>query len=583
MIKWMLPLLIFAFSPPLMAKKKKNDTRLISAKKFKKLSKKEQRGYYKGALRIVVEMDSFKRLGQYGQYTPASPSIFDLFSPSAVAADCNPKNCIIGGVVILRASTGARCYCPTKRRREGCEGMSDPFRCDKQIFAGLCVSRTPLNNLSERCYDEYIKSGKLDQLDFNDYNALQARLHKIMKEECKGGLYTQEEGCFFIKKQIGNLNERLDKGQFKRGQPARPPAPSADNCAPNLVPLHWHNSERAHSLFSRCHPKHSHFIFTNQYTEDNDSEPVMIDMRNGEVTRFPLGSADMVKGKSPDSKREIAGYGMDVTPSPSGNLAYITTYIDGEPQLGIFDISNPKSPKNIGSAAGSGVSYDYPSPAVVNGQEKILYRGEKGIYIMDVNQGSERAKVGNAYKLCPELSSQAELDRPIIARDGSMMGVAVGEQMQIVRINWSLVNHLNKSIPCQIMNIPHPNERKDSYSQIPTSGGKVSFSPDNKKIAFHADAIDNLGREVETDRGYNSYVMDLETGKLDQLTNTKNAQQTASFPDFCSNNTVLTRFNDDNTESALFQVRRHYSGGVDAQVASSDCNNSGRRPAEGTQ
>src|SRR5690606_17112507 len=67
------------------------------------------------------------------------------------AAFAESTQCIIGGNVLTAVTSGKHAVCPTTTRK--CEGHSDGFECG-DIFGKTCISRTPISNLSERCFNE---------------------------------------------------------------------------------------------------------------------------------------------------------------------------------------------------------------------------------------------------------------------------------------------------------------------------------------------------------------------------------------------------------------------------------------------
>jgi WD40 repeat protein len=275
-----------------------------------------------------------------------------------------------------------------------------------------------------------------------------------------------------------------------------------------------------HVYFTRCHPTLP-LAFSNQSSDENP-QPIMINMKTGEKTPFSIPK---------DHSAE------DMVPSPDGKFLYVdlTDKIANKSKLGIYEIKEGKIVEKKIIEIENGGSYGYPSPAIREGKQMILgrrfsTRDRKTKPFLDtVDEKSGILKQG--IELCSEHGLETlnyDADRPYISPDGEYFANAINNEMHVMKIRWDKVTPDSTTVPCDVVR------------KLPESASKVSFSPDNKKIAFHASEKEFLGRGIPDAYDPQSYLMDLESGETVLLS--KPAKDTTSeFPYFCGDQGIIVR------------------------------------------
>jgi len=321
-----------------------------------------------------------------------------------------------------------------------------------------------------------------------------------------------------------------------------------------------------HTLFVRCHPT-KNLVFSNEVGADGVTKPVMINMDTGESSRF-YEDRPTHQGQTARQDRVVLVNtdGLDASPSPSGNLVYVHLIKDGQPHLGVFRIGDDNKLALLTEKAdATGFSFDYPSPVYRQGQEMVLHRSRNGLFLSNVNVSGNDVTVQRGRQICGNLLGNHDADQPYISGDGKFLGAVHNGRMTIMELDWSRATA--SGVPCRVKR------------RLPDGAGKISFSSDGSRVAFHADGLNNLGRGVPVTNKFNSYVMNMHTGATVPLTDI-GAREHSEFPAFCGGNKVVTRVADERpTANTRFRIL------VAPSVAQIDAYASGRcrqSPAPGT-
>jgi hypothetical protein len=298
------------------------------------------------------------------------------------------------------------------------------------------------------------------------------------------------------------------------------------------------SDKNLHVYFTRCHPTLP-LAFSNQsLLDDNKMEylnPAMINMKTGKVTQFKIP-----KGYTAE----------DMVPTPDGKFLLVdlsNSEMKNAHNLGMYSLDNgtivQKSLINVKDFT----DYSYPSPAIRDGKYMILARRyspedkKRKPFLDIIDEKNNVLKEG--VELCPELSlrSDIHLDRPYVSPDGTFFANAINNTMTIMKINWAKISADNRSVPCE------------KVAELTQSAGKVSFSPDNKKIVFHAAPKDYLGNNTVEEYFTQSFMMDLTTGETVPLTEVEKDKR-SEFPYFCGNQGIIVREAYDNGEQSVFKL-----------------------------
>lgn len=106
--------------------------------------------------------------------------------------------CIIGGANIWSVRSGKKYVCPTTGR--SCDGKSDSFRCGA-IFSEACISRTPISDLSERCY----KESSAKALKKDEYEHIVSVMAPDFEALCSGKTVTNRDGCRTLANKMNDI------------------------------------------------------------------------------------------------------------------------------------------------------------------------------------------------------------------------------------------------------------------------------------------------------------------------------------------------------------------------------------------
>lgn len=188
----------FFLLPNADAKRKSNKIKLLSVKKFYKLSKPQQKSYVAKIQKIVVLMEKRARVKSpklYSQNSNTYQHLMNYIIEPAYAA----RLCAIGG--IFRTPRGGKC--PTFGR--SC-GEGDTFKCGS-VFGQVCVSRTPIADISDRCFAEAQTNPEAINAAVNGYAKVKDLVTKLMNENCEASKDPSNPmGCDVIQAQLNSLN-----------------------------------------------------------------------------------------------------------------------------------------------------------------------------------------------------------------------------------------------------------------------------------------------------------------------------------------------------------------------------------------
>lgn len=190
----------------------------LSPSAYARLDKKTQKLYVDKLRKSWI---SFEK--KYPLPTDKKSSLIDLLIDSAYAED---HPCIIGGntLVAVKASNG-RYLCPTTGRK--CEGVTDGFKCG-DIFGGVCISRTPIASLSERCYQ-----GSTEISDKAEYERMVRAMAGSLDTLC--GSSKPSHGCQYLALKMNEATSEMniklaELDRYNQRNPSRSPG---DNSSSN--------------------------------------------------------------------------------------------------------------------------------------------------------------------------------------------------------------------------------------------------------------------------------------------------------------------------------------------------------------
>lgn len=282
---------------------------------------------------------------------------------------------------------------------------------------------------------------------------------------------------------------------------------------------------RPHSYFVRCHPKLP-LGFSNENQPDGSNPimtPVIINLKTGLNEKLKLQPGESAE---------------DLTPTPDGK--FLVTQITGNKlnALGLYKIDDAGNLERVGLLKSQNEkteqSYFYPSTAIRNNEYLVAVRtmylkeGEKrplsGIFINKIINDSGTFKTEIDTQVCSNID---EFDRPYLSLDASFIGGAAKGEMGIYRVDWQ--KRQGNKVPCTLVR------------KLPSTAGKVSFSPSNRYVVFHADELSFLGRTKSQDDSLTqSYLHDIQTGQLTKISEDRKGMA-SEFPYFCSEEQILMR------------------------------------------
>lgn len=181
---------------------------------------------------VQAEIVMFER--EYNRKIRFADAGFSLFPEAYADAE---GTCSVGGVV-RRLVNGK---CPTYGR--SCGRKTDSFRCGK-IYGGICVSRLPIETLSQRCHE----NAKSD-LSYSDYVNLKQSLEPELEQACSSQR-TGQQGCGYLKSRLADLNRKFTP----EPTPAPPPPGPASNDKYSVVREgDTCKSDRDQGAYGTCH------------------------------------------------------------------------------------------------------------------------------------------------------------------------------------------------------------------------------------------------------------------------------------------------------------------------------------------
>lgn len=283
-------------------------------------------------------------------------------------------------------------------------------------------------------------------------------------------------------------------------------------------------SNRPHSYFTRCHPKLPLGFSNEIQTNGTTMTPVVINLETAEKKYLEL---------SPGESAE------DLTPTPDGK--FLVAQIRGKNSLdalGLFKIDDNGRIERVGLLKSDeekiSQNYFYPSTAIRNNQYLVAVRtmykkeGHKnvsdGIFINKIMIGNGKFKTESDTQICSNLE---EFDRPYLSQDASFVGGAAKGEMGIYRIDWE--KRQGREVPCTLVR------------KLPHTAGKVSFSPSNRLVVFHADELNFLGQtNPNKDSLTQTYLLNVQTGQMSKISEDRKGMG-SEYPYFCQEGQVLMR------------------------------------------
>ncbi len=181
-----LVLLVFGLVSTQVFAKNKQTFEVLSPFSYSKLDKKSQKKYTKKIQSVWMNFEK-----KYKVPRSKKSAFLSLLIESAYADD---QKCIIGGSVLTAGNSGGRTFCPTTNRP--CSGQDDGFECG-DIFGKVCISRTPISNLSQRCFNAS------QALSTEEYQLAVQALETDFNALCSGTIASvTKDGCNYLAKKL---------------------------------------------------------------------------------------------------------------------------------------------------------------------------------------------------------------------------------------------------------------------------------------------------------------------------------------------------------------------------------------------
>lgn len=155
------------------------------------------------SLHVEVRIDYIKAFRMYmaqleQDLNPHQPAAMQklFWISSAFAAE---EFCLMGG--LKRPFVGGKC----STFGNGCPENKDGFKCGP-IFADSCISRTPVDDISQRCY---FAAAKKDIPNPVEYTKLKLQAESDYKSFCEDAGRTASAGCQNFIAQMKTLNQKV--------------------------------------------------------------------------------------------------------------------------------------------------------------------------------------------------------------------------------------------------------------------------------------------------------------------------------------------------------------------------------------
>lgn len=179
----------------------------LSKTQYSQLSKEKRHKYVQQVQNVYMALEKAQKNNLRYQYAlqPYTP-IWSYFIDYAHASE---EDCVVGGVFrkMVRNSLGVM-VCPTYTRP--CGNKPDGgFECGR-IFAKVCVDRTPVDGLSERCLKKYNEEG--NSVSIEEYNSIKDIVTNLGSRVCPDDLtaYSEDKGCHAFIKRMQKLKAEFD-------------------------------------------------------------------------------------------------------------------------------------------------------------------------------------------------------------------------------------------------------------------------------------------------------------------------------------------------------------------------------------
>lgn len=178
----------------------------LTPQQYSRLSKPMQKNYVK---KIRFEFMQFeKSFGNQKYLTESNQSIQNYFVQNLLINNAfadDPKQqdtdsvCIIGGVKVYVVKN--KCSTRNNQCTNIKKSITDGFQCGK-VFGSECVSRLPIKNLSQRCFDE----AKDVEIKPEEYTNLTDEANKLFGSICSENT-KNKTGCSLLEKKLAALKE----------------------------------------------------------------------------------------------------------------------------------------------------------------------------------------------------------------------------------------------------------------------------------------------------------------------------------------------------------------------------------------
>ncbi len=198
--KTALLLLIATFTISSIAKAETLSISMLNFSTYEQMPKDLQKEYINNIRKAWMEFES--------KYPITSAKNVQLWQRLFMeTAEANDQTCIICGSILNTVNVNGKNVCPTKGKP--CNDSGNPnfdgFRCGP-IFGEVCISRTPVSNISERGFK--IASNKIT--DKKEYEKMVKTIALDFAQLCNStSTSNTKDGCKFLAKRMTSVTEEL--------------------------------------------------------------------------------------------------------------------------------------------------------------------------------------------------------------------------------------------------------------------------------------------------------------------------------------------------------------------------------------
>lgn len=204
-MKLLMPVLSFLVCASLHAEAKSTRSLFLEAEVFKNIPNTSQAEYIKQIKKAYLEFEKALPDQKFSLHEEASGqpanALLSILMQAAFAA--GNEKCLIGGVERPKING----LCSTVNN--ACQDQPQSFRCGV-VFGSICISRTPINSISERCF----KQSALVPIAPEKFNEYVTNIVELKDKYCKSG--APPHACKRFEERASTLKENYEKDVLKR-------------------------------------------------------------------------------------------------------------------------------------------------------------------------------------------------------------------------------------------------------------------------------------------------------------------------------------------------------------------------------